>query len=50
MKRFVFVILMFASVAFGGDLAAVKAKLGGVDEIVFIRRDTYQSNHYYQII
>ncbi|MCF7954779.1 MAG: hypothetical protein K9M75_03155 [Phycisphaerae bacterium] len=50
MKCFVFVIVMFAfvsSAAFGGDLAAVKSKLGGVDEIVFVKRDTYQSNHYY---
>ncbi|MCF7954778.1 MAG: hypothetical protein K9M75_03150 [Phycisphaerae bacterium] len=47
MKHFVFISVMLSSVAFCGDLSAVKAKLAGVDEIVFIKRDTYQSNHYY---
>ncbi|MBW8016388.1 MAG: hypothetical protein FVQ82_09390 [Planctomycetes bacterium] len=49
MKRFVFVVSMLvcvSTVAFAVDLGAVKAKLG-VDELVFVKRDTYQSNHYY---
>ena len=33
MKRFVFVIVMFASVAFGGDLSAIKPKPFDIVEI-----------------
>ena len=53
LQLIILLVLVFAGYAMpDSDLNVVRAKIadyntGGFDEIVFVKRDTYQSNHYY---